>query len=304
MNALRVWLGPDDAPELRAAVGRAGGELVAPREATVIVWSARDEDPAMLLDLLHDGVQLVQLDSAGIDHLLDAGLIDDRRAWAAAQGAYADALAEHALALLLAAAKRLPLVARERAWSAPRSRRLAGSTVAVVGAGGIGTRLIELLAPLAVATVAVTRSGGTVHGATRSLGPEALTDALRECDYAVLSAPLTPATARLIGAAELDLIGPEGWLVNVGRGAVVDTDALVEALASGRLGGACLDVTEPEPLPAGHQLWSLPNALVTPHASNPWDDHFAALATRVEENLHRFRDGLPLVGLVERERGY
>ena len=84
----------------------------------------------------------------------------------------------------------------------------------------------------------------------------------------------------------------------------MDTDALVEALASGRLGGACLDVTDPEPLPAGHPLWSLPNALVTPHASNPWADHFAALAVRVEENLRRFREGPPLVGRIDLERGY
>ena len=127
---------------------------------------------------------------------------------------------------------------------------------------------------------------------------------LRASDYLVLAAPLTASTRGLVGARELDLLGPDGWLVNVGRGAVVDTDALVGALASGRLGGACLDVTEPEPLPDGHPLWSLPNALVTPHAANPWQDHFAALAVRVEENLRRFRDGLPLVGLIDLGRGY
>ena len=121
---------------------RAGGEHVEPAAANVLVWSARDDDPvAALLELLHDGVELVQLDSAGIDHLLDAGVIDARRAWAAAQGAYADALAEHALALLLAAAKRLPLVAHDRLVGAvpqPATRGMRRSPSSARAASGGG----------------------------------------------------------------------------------------------------------------------------------------------------------------------
>jgi phosphoglycerate dehydrogenase-like enzyme len=208
------------------------------------------------------------------------------------------------LALLLAAAKGLPQAARARSWSAHRPRRLAGSTVGLVGAGGIGRHLAQLLAPLRPRILAVNRSEADVPGAAETVGPSGLHDVLARSDYAVLSAPLTASTRRLIGREELELLGPNGWLINVGRGAVVDTDALVAALKAGSLAGACLDVTEPEPLPDGHQLWSLPNVLVTPHAANPPGTHLPALAARIEENLRRYRNGQPLLGVIDLEHGY
>ena len=110
-----------------------------PAEATVIVWSAYDEDPATLVELLHDGVRLVQLDSAGVDHLLEAGLIDDRRSWAAAQGAYAGRPRRARARPAAGRGEAAPARRARPGLGAPRSRRLAGSTVAVVGAGGIGS---------------------------------------------------------------------------------------------------------------------------------------------------------------------
>jgi phosphoglycerate dehydrogenase-like enzyme len=270
----------------------------------VIVWSATEANPDELRTLLHPGVELVQLDSAGVEDWLESGVVDEHRVWVAAQGAYADALAEHALALLLAAAKRLPQAARADAWREHRTRRLAGSTVGLVGAGGIARRLVELLDPFRAAVLAVNRSGAEVPGAAETVGSDGLHDVLARSDYVVLSAPLTPATRHLIGKAELERIGAEGWLINVGRGGVVDTDALVAALHAGRLGGACLDVTDPEPLPQGHPLWSMPNVLVTPHAANPLGSHLHELAARVEENLRRHRSGQPLLGVIDVERGY
>ena len=115
--------------------------------------------------------------------------------------------------------------------------------------------------------LALTRAGRDVPGAERSFGPDGLDALLEQSDYVVLCAPLTPDTHGLIGARELDLIGPEGVLLNVGRGQLVDTAALVEALRAGRLGGACLDVIDPEPLPDGHPLWSEPRVLITPHVA-------------------------------------
>ena len=120
----------------------------------------------------------------------------------------------------------------------------------------------------------------------------------------MLCAPLTPATEGLIGARELDLIGPDGVLVNVGRGALVDTGALVAALRAGRLGSALLDVTDPEPLPDGHPLWSDPRALITPHVANTRAQLDAALAQRVEENVVRFRAGEELLGPIDPVAGY
>jgi phosphoglycerate dehydrogenase-like enzyme len=304
MAELRVWLGPDRPVELVAAIERAGGRLAVLEEANIVVWSASGSTTEDLRALLHDGIEFVQLDSAGVEHWFGAQVIDNRRAWAAAQGVYSDGVAEHALAFLLAAAKRFPQAARARSWSAVAAGTLEGATIGIVGAGGIGRRLIEFLTPFGVTVLALTRSGREVAGADRSFGPQGLHALLEASDYVVLGAALTPQTRRLIGSLELDLIGPEGGLVNYARGGLLDTDALVAALREGRLGVACLDVTDPEPLPDGHPLWDLPNALVTPHVSHAWGDHFVPLAARVEANLRRYADGHPLEGAIDPADGY
>jgi D-3-phosphoglycerate dehydrogenase len=216
------------------------------------------------------------------------------------------AVAEHVLALLLASAKRLVECARADTWRHAdlQGVPLSGSTVGIVGAGGIGREIIRRLEPFDVRVIASTHSGSAVKGAARSLGAGDLDELLTESDYVVLCAPLTPETRGLIGARELDLIGPRGALINVARGALVDTGAVVAALRDGRLGGAFLDVTEPEPLPSGHPLWSEPRALVTPHVANTRQQLEAALLRRVEQNVARFRAGEPLLGVIDPAAGY
>jgi D-3-phosphoglycerate dehydrogenase len=152
--------------------------------------------------------------------------------------------------------------------------------------------------------LAVTRSGRDVPGATSSVPAERLDEVLRRSDYVVLAAPATSENRSMIAARELDLMKADAWLVNVARGSLVDTDALVGALAEGRIGGAALDVTDPEPLPAGHPLWSEPRALVTPHSANPSGLLLQALAGRVRRNVERFAAGQPLDGVVDVHRGY
>lgn len=300
-----VWVGPDRPPPLLAAIERAGGSLAPIDEANAIVWTRSDRGAIRRLrGVLHPGIRWVQLDGAGIERWLEAGLVDRDRLWTAAKGAYGTMCAEHAVALVLAAAKRLPELARRTTWSKLEGDRLEGKTVGVVGAGGIGREVIARLAPFGVRVLASTRTGRPVEGAARALGPGDLDEILDASDYVVLAAPLTAETRRLIGARELSLIGPDGWLVNVSRGALVDTAALVAALAERRLGGACLDVTDPEPLPPGHPLWSLPNALVTPHVANTREEADAALAARVAENVRRFVAGRELLGVVDPELGY
>ena len=143
-----------------------------------------------------------------------------------------------------------------------------------------------------------------MEGADRSLHAAGLHSVLAESDFVVLAVPLTEETRGLIRERELELIGRDGWLVNVARGAIVVTEALVEALEHDRLGGACLDVTDPEPLPPEHPLWRLDNVLVTPHVANPPGTTYEPLARLVEENVRRFRDGRELRGVVDPERGY
>lgn len=304
MTAAKVWLGPVEPAPVREAIEAAGGAVVPAEKANVVVWSSGSRPPAAIAEVLHEGIEWVQLDVAGVETWIEAGLVDRERRWTGAQGVYAESVAEHAVAFVLAGARGLPQAARRQAWGEVRVDRLRGATVGIVGAGGIGRETIARLAPFRVRILAQTRSGRDVPGADRSLGPGDLDELLRESDYVVLAPPLTAETRGMIGERELDLIGPDGWLVNVGRGGLVDTDALVRALGEGRLRGACLDVTDPEPLPEGHPLWRLENALVTPHVANPWLAHYDVLADRVAENVRRFVAGEELVGEIDLDRSY
>jgi phosphoglycerate dehydrogenase-like enzyme len=120
----------------------------------------------------------------------------------------------------------------------------------------------------------------------------------------VLAVALTPQTRGLIGRAELAAMKPDAWLVNVARGAVVDTAALVEALQREQIGGAALDVTDPEPLPAGHPLWDLPNCLITPHTADTPEMTQPLLAARITENVRRLAAGQELIGQMDPALGY
>ena len=171
--------------------------------------------------------------------------------------------------------------------------------MAIIGTGAIGGSLIDLLGPFDVEVIAVTRRGrdGTLPIAR-------LPEALPRADFVVIAAPATPATRHLIGAAELAAMRDDAWLVNVSRGTLVDTDALVAALQDGAIGGAALDVTEPEPLPDDHPLWSAPNALITPHVANPQATLRRYLAGQVKENISRFAKGEPLLSPIDLRAGY
>jgi phosphoglycerate dehydrogenase-like enzyme len=300
----RVWLGPDRPRELADAIEHAGGRLVPLEDANAIVWTSEEYRPEAICDYVHRGIEWVQLEPAGVDDWIEKGVIDRERVWTAAQGVYAADVAEHVVAVILAAARRLAEAARRRQWRRLDGDRVAGKTVGIVGAGGIGRETIKRIAPFGVHIVALTLSGRPVPGADRSLPADGLDQLLAGSDYVVLAAPLTPATRGMIGERELALMGAEAWLINVARGALVATDALVAALADGAIGGACLDVTDPEPLPDGHPLWGFDNVLITSHVANPWRERFAPLAERVAENVTRFREERALVGIIDVERAY
>ena len=306
----RIWLPPGAPADLVAAVAAGGGELASAEDANALVLyglghPSAAQAPAVRA-LLSDAIEWVQLPAAGVEAFFEHGLLDGARVWTSAAGAYAATVAEHIVALLLASARRLPECARSSTWRKPELEGvpLAGSTVGIVGAGAIGHETIRRLEPFGVRVIALTRSGGAVPGAERALAPDGLDELLAESDYVVLCPPLTADTQGMIGARELALIGPRGVLVNVGRGALVDTAALVAALRDGGLGGAFLDVTVPEPLPDGHPLWSAPRVLITPHTANPRAALEAALVRRVEQNVARFRAGEPLLGVIDVVAGY
>ena len=150
----------------------------------------------------------------------------------------------------------------------------------------------------------VRRSTDPVPGAARTVAVERLDEVLPEAQVVVLALALTPETRHIIGRRQLQLMSPTAWLVNVARGGHVDPDALAEALRTNSIGGAALDVTEPEPLPDDSPLWTLDNCLITPHTANPWQTAQPLLARRIRDNVQRFAAGEPLVGLVDLDKGY
>jgi len=241
---------------------------------------------------------------AGTDHLPMGALEDRGVAVTNASGIHAPGIAEQVVGTALVFARRLHEGWRRKQnaeWRHFQSGELNGSTVTVVGLGSIGRAVVERLAGFGVHTVGVryTPAKGGPTDEVVGFGSDAVHDALAGSEYVVLACPLTPTTEGLIDAAALATMPPEAVLINVSRGGVVETDALVDALRSNAIRGAGLDVTDPEPLPGDHPLWRLENCLVTPHTGGHTPKHWERLADVVAENLGRLDDGEPLRNLVE-----
>jgi phosphoglycerate dehydrogenase-like enzyme len=290
-----IHIGPGEPEHLIRAVEEGGGTPVALEQAEGVVWVGSEPD----LPELASSVRWVQLQSAGVEPWIERVRDTPGVQFTSAAGAYASQVAEHALALLLAGVRGLNRYARAWTWDASDDPTLEGSTVAVIGAGGIGGELIKLLEPHDVKILAVTRSGrdGTIP-------VERIGEIWSQADHFVLCAPATNGTRHLIGAPELWVMKSHSWVINIARGSLIDTEALVQALASGIIGGAGLDVTDPEPLPDGHPLWASPHALITPHVANPPSAMARDLAKRVQENVRRFAAGEELLAPVNADRGY
>jgi len=298
-----VLIGPSSEPWLRDAVVAGGGTPVDdPRLAQAIIWRGSDHQGFSRILAAAPGVAWVQLGAAGTDAWASTGLFGDGRTWTSAKGAYAEAVAEHALTLLLALLRDLPRFTRATTWLPQSGRTLFDRTVLVVGAdGGIGREIVRLLTPFRTRILGATRDG--VHDAETGQSLT-LTDALCQSDAVVLAPPLTPQTRGMIGRDELAALHRGAVVVNISRGAVIDTDALADALRTGEIAAAALDVTDPEPLPDGHPLWALDNCLITPHTANPATMLEPQFARRIVDNLRRFASGIPLIGVIDADKGY
>lgn len=288
---------------LEEAVRAGGGVLGPPEEASALVWAdahASDLLPGVLAR--GPGITWVALPFAGIEPYV--GHLDRERTWTCAKGVYARPVAEHALALGLAGLRGLVQYGRASRWEPPQGTNLVDAAVTVFGAGGITTELLALLAPFGTTNTVVRRRPEPVPEADRVLGLDRRVEAVRDADLVVLALALTPETRHVIARAELAAMAPHAWLVNVARGGHVDTAALLTALDAGAIGGAALDVTDPEPLPQGHPLWSHPRAIVTPHVGNTPEMGVPLLARHVRDNVARFARGAALDGLVDVDAGY
>jgi phosphoglycerate dehydrogenase-like enzyme len=303
----QVWTGPVRDERIAAAIIEGGGVLRERSEdANVIIWSSHDhsdESLSMLRTILHTGVEWVQLDSAGVDHWFELGLFDSHRAWTRAD--YGPAVAEQVVAFLLAGTRRFPQYSAAQHWGHPAGGAiLADQVIGFLGAGRIVQESIIRLRAFQVRIRTLSEPIVQLEGVEAAYGPRQLSMLLEASDHVVIAVPLTKYTRGMIGSEELRLIGPSAWLHNVSRGEMVDTNALVKALESGAIAGACLDVTDPEPLPAGHPLWRMENVLLTQHTANPRSNSVGMYAITVKENVRRFVAGESLLGPIDLSRGF
>lgn len=301
---MRVAVLPEGrAPWLGDAVREAGGEVGGVDGADAVVWSdPYDADGLAAVLAARPDLPWVQLPFAGIDPFLH--VLDHDRVWTCGKGVYAEPVAEMALALLLACCRDLPQYARATTWTSDHGTNLLGARVTVLGGGAITTSLLRLLGGFGCHVTVVTRHPRPIDGAEEVVGPDELAAVAARTDALVLALALTPETERIVDAELLAALPDDAVLVNVARGQHVDTAALVEALQEGRLRAAGLDVTDPEPLPDGHPLWTLDGVLVTPHTANTKAMGRPLLAGRVRENVRRRIAGEALLGRVDPDLGY
>jgi phosphoglycerate dehydrogenase-like enzyme len=256
----------------------------------------------------------VQSSSAGVERYLAVPELRDNPGIVLTnmQAVHGPTIADHAFAMLLVLTRDLAYYvdpAQRGTWnrggSGTEPIALQGRTLLVVGLGGIGSEVARRGKGFGMRVLATRRSDTPPPPyVDRQERPDKLLELLPEADVVALCVPLTDETKGMIGERELASFKPGAYLLNVGRGKVVDTDALVEALEEGRLAGACLDVTDPEPLPSEHPLWAMPNVVITPHVSGRSALTGKRWQAVYKENLARFGGGEALLNIVDKTAGY
>jgi len=315
---------------------------VSPRLVVQNVESARDIDEALTPDteiVFASGGDLpleragnlrwVQIQSAGVDHLIDTPLWQSPITITSANGVHTVQLAEYVLAMLLAHGHHLPRMQRgqaQRQWADREERdrllprELRGATVGIVGYGAIGREVARLARAFGMGVLATARTPDGAHpydgwtppgtGDADGTLPERfytldqLPRMLAQCDAVVLVIPLSERTRHVLNVDTVAALPAHALVVNIGRGGLIDQAALVDALQNGRLGGAALDVTDPEPLPADSPLWDMPNVIITPHIGGGSPHYTDRAVDLFAANLARYVTGESLFNVVDREQGY
>jgi len=275
-----------------------------------IAWSLRGEQISAARKL-----KWIHSTATAVHALISRELQESEIVVTNARDVHGPVVAEHAMALAFALAKRLPQAmgyqqqkhwAQEELWTAtPRPRELQGATMTIVGLGGIGRPLARLARAAGMRIVGVREHHDRKIGSVdKTYGFADLDRALGEGDFVVLALPVTPRTHHVINAARLACLKPEAYLINVGRGVLIDEEALIAALRARSFTGAALDVASEEPLPPESPLWAMDNVLITPHIAGlteqMWERHYATFT----ENLRRFLRGDRLLYVVDKDKGY
>ena len=314
MNDLHIAIEPKQFQPYMDAVAAAGGVPCSMSPAvTGVIWT-NYADPEGLHRLVLENPQLrwVQLPFAGVDAF--AGVISDPRirernlTFTSAKGSYREPVAEHALALCLALGRAIRERVLAKSWGKKFAKSLYDSKVLIIGGGGITEELVKLLEPFR-SRVTVIRKHPTKAATWRNdevqvLGFDQMEAVIPEADFIVIAAALTPETYKLFDARRLKLMRPDAYLVNVARGPIIDTESLIAALREGKIAGAALDVTDPEPLPDGHPLWQAENLIITPHTADTNEMVLRMFSVRIRENVAAFFGQGDWVGVVSPELGY
>ncbi len=294
------------------------------KEAEVIYTSGRFPLPEQAPRL-----RWIQMHTAGIEHAVKEPIVQAEDVMVTtASGIHLPQMAEYCLAMLLAFSYRIPTMLAYKAkaewpdspYKIYTPRELRGMTLGIVGYGSIARELARMADALGMTVLATKRnlkdtsdSGGYMPEGMgdpegdipeRLYPPEALASMARECDFLVVTTPLTAQTRHSVNEAVFDSMKKTAVLINVARGAVVDEAALISALAAGKLGGAALDVFEEEPLPASSPLWNMDNVIISPHISGNTAHYHQRAAALFTANLRRYLDKEPLLNLLNHEHGY
>lgn len=292
-----------------AQVVDAGQERVAAELPTADIFCGHPKVPVPWEEVVAAGrLAWIQSSAAGLDHCLVPSVVASPIVVTSASGVLADQVAEHTLALLTACTRRIPLFLEQQArreFVRRPTRDLTGATVVIVGLGGNGRRLVEVLAPFRVRILATDYFPVRKPAGVEFLGaPETLGELLPQADILVLAAPLTPQTRGMIDAAAFARLKEGAILVNVARGPLVVEDALVAALESGRLDSAGLDVTPDEPPAATSRLWTAPRLVITPHVGGQAANRIDAMTDFFCHNLRRWGRRERLANLVDKRLGF
>ena len=309
---------PAQLPSMQAVAP--GVELVpvtTPDEAVAAAADAQAVSGFCTQDILAAGPQLhwVQVFSAGVERCVaNPGMHDGDKLLTNGQRIGSPALAEHSIAMMMALMRGLDvyhinqlqgLWQRNADLGSGEFMELEGRTVLVVGLGGIGTQTAKRAHALGMRVIATrgSRREGPEYIEYVGLGDELL-ELVPQADVVINTAPLTEQTRGMFNAEVFAAMKPTAYFVSVGRGASTVTDDLIAALNNGEIAGAGLDVTDPEPLPEGHPLWTTPRVIISPHTAGRSDKSRARLFLLVQENLRRYISGEPLLSVVDIDRGY
>jgi phosphoglycerate dehydrogenase-like enzyme len=256
-------------------------------------------------------VEWVHSRAAGLDGQLFPALVESPVILTNGSGVFSPPLGEFALAAILYFAKDLRRMIRSQqagVWDQFDIIEIAGQTAGIIGYGDIGRAVAARLKPMGLDVLALKRHAPPPNSVDPLVScvytPDARLEMIARCDYVVISAPLTPETRGMIGAAEFAAMKPTAVVINVGRGPVIEESALIEALSTGRIKGAALDVFDTEPLPDGHPFFRLENVLLSPHCSDHTPDWLERAMRFFLDQFDSFRKHEPLRSVVKKGLGY